>query len=138
MHVYVYRYAQEVKGEECRFKATVEDYRAFIGFHILMAINHLPSLDDYWRRDDLLHYSPVASRISRDHFRELSRYLHFVENQTLPPHGAPGHDRLGKIRPLIEYLSLRFADLYEPHREVSVDEAMIKFQGQSSLNNTCR
>ena len=27
----------------------------------------------------------------------------------------------------------RFAGLYQPHREVAVDEAMIKFTGRSSL-----
>ena len=127
------RYAKEVRGEECRFQANTADYKAFIGFHILMAINYLPSIDDYWKRDLYLHYPPVADRISRDHFRELSRYLHFVDNTTLHPRGNPLHDRLGKVRPIIEHLEKRFAQVYEPNRELSVDEAMIKFQGRSSI-----
>ena len=44
-----------------------------------------------------------------------------------------GYDRLGKVRPIITYLSTKFAKLYDPHKEVAVDEAMIKFQGRSSL-----
>ena len=91
-----YRYAREVKGEECAFAATSANYNAFLGFHILMAINDLPALDDYWRKDGLLHYGPVADCISRNHFRELSRYFHFVDNHTLLPHEGPDHDRLGK------------------------------------------
>ena len=42
-------------------------------------------------------------------------------------------DFQGTIRPIITYLQDKFAQLYLPHREVSVDEAMIKFQGRSSL-----
>ena len=37
------------------------------------------------------------------------------------------------MRPVIDHLSSRFSDLYDPHREVAVDEAMIKFTGRSTL-----
>ena len=96
-----------------------------------MGIVELPSLDDYWKRDPLLHYAPIADRISRDRFRDLSRYLHFADNATLSPRGSPGYDRLGKVRPIIDYFTSKFAELYNPHKEVAVDEAMIKFQGRS-------
>ena len=129
-------YAKLVMGPE-KFdkweKITVEELRAFLGFNILMGINHLPSLNDYWSRDPRLRYAPVADRISRDRFREVSRYLHFVDNDTLVPRGEEGHDRLGKVRPVIDHLSTKFAEVYQPHRDIAVDEAMIKFQGRSSL-----
>ena len=57
----------------------------------------------------------------------------FADNSTFVPRGSPGHDRLGKVRPVIDHLSARFADLYDPHKEVAVDEAMIKFTGRSTL-----
>ena len=59
--------------------------KAYLRFCILMGISHLPTLDDYWSTDPTLHYSPVADRITRDRFREVSRYLHFVDNDTLVP-----------------------------------------------------
>ena len=80
-----------------------------------------------------MHYAPIADKIPRWRFREISRYLHFVDNDHLAPRGDPAHDRLGKVRPLISHLSNKFAEVYEPSREVAVDEAMIKFQGRSSL-----
>ena len=43
------------------------------------------------------------------------------------------HDWLGKVRPLINHLSSKFSSLYEPSKDVAVDEAMIKFQGRSAL-----
>ena len=129
-------YAKEVMGEEkysSWSKITREELRAYLGFCILMGINHLPALDDYWSTDPALHYSAIADRITRDRFREITRYLHFADNTTLTPRGSPGYDRLGKVRPVIDHLSSRFADLYNPHQEVAVDEAMIKFTGRSTL-----
>ena len=90
-----------------------------------MGVTHLPALDDYWSSDPTLHYSPIADRISRDRFREISRYLHFVDNASLPERGSPGYDRLGKVRPVIDHLTKTFNDLYEPHREVAVDDDQV-------------
>ena len=80
-----------------------------------------------------LCYAPIADRISRQRFRDISRYLHFVDNDHLAPRGDPSYDWLGKVRPLIEHLSERFEDVYKPTQNLAVDEAMIKFQGRSSL-----
>ena len=113
---------------------TVEELKAFFGFSILMGVCHLPSIDDYWSNNPQLRYAPIADKIPRWRYREISRYLHFVDNEHLVPRGDPAHDRLGKVRPLITHLSDKFATLYQPSREVAVDEAMIKFQGRSSLH----
>jgi len=109
------------------------DLVAFMGFNIVMGINSLPSLHMYWENDSLHHYAPVASRISRERFKEISRYLHFADNATLSQPGAPSYDRLGKVRPLIDHLSSQFLSVYSPGENLAVDEAMIKFQGRSSL-----
>ena len=56
-----------------------------------------------------------------------------MDNATLSPLRDPAYDKLGMMRPLIQHLSSCFQALYFPHRDVAVDEAMIKFQGRSSL-----
>ena len=84
-----------------------------------MGINKLSCIEDCWRRDPSLHYSPIADRITRDRFHNINRYLHFVNNDTLVSRGSPGYDKL--------------AELYNPNRETAVDKAMIKFHGWSSL-----
>ena len=114
-------------------KISVEEMKAFLGFSILMGICQLPSIKDYWKKNEYLHYSPIADRIPRDRFLDISRYVHFTDNATLQPRGSSGHDRLGKVRPIINHLSVKFSELYHPHKEVAVDEAMVKFQGRSSL-----
>ena len=111
---------------------TVEELQAYMGFMILMGIVHLPSIYDYWKKDEVYHYSPVASRISRDHFFELHRYLHFADNSSLGLPGTPEYDKLGKIKPIIEKLSERFRSVYTPQMNVAIDEAMIPFKGRST------
>ena len=99
-------YAEEVMGAEaCASWKTIseEDIRGFIGFSILMGINQQSSMDDYWKKDPIHNYKPIAQRISRDIFRDISRYLHFIENTTLSQRGSANYDKLGKICPLINH-----------------------------------
>ena len=77
------KYAKQVVGDEMFTKwnrMTEEEMKDFLGFYILMPMNHLPFLDDYWRREPLLHYVPVADRITLDRYHELSWYLHFTDS----------------------------------------------------------
>jgi hypothetical protein len=111
----------------------VDDLDAFLGCSILMAINTRPALDLYWSTDPAYRYDYVADRITRDRYREISRYLHYADNTGLAPRGTPEFDRLGKVRPLLNYVQDRFSAVYTPGEHIVVDEAMIKFQGRSSL-----
>ena len=112
---------------------TAAELKAHMGFCMLMGIVRLPSIEDYWKKDTHYHYSPIASKISRDRFRDIRRYLHFCDNTTLPTPGTPGSNRIGKVRPLVNMITERCSAAYKLGRDVAVDEAMIKFQGRSSL-----
>ena len=92
----ILEYALECMGGEKFAKwtaVTVEELEAYMGFMILMGIVNLPALRDYWQKDEIFHYSPIARRISRDRFMELTRYLHFADNSSLAPPGTPGYDQ---------------------------------------------
>lgn len=79
-------YASQVMGDS-QFatweQVTIEELKAYFGFMILMGLNQLPALFDYWRLDVIYHYSPIASCISRKQFLDISRYLHFADNEEL-------------------------------------------------------
>ena len=102
-------------------------------FCILMGLVKLPALEDYWKVDPFVHFPPIAGRITRQRFRDISRYLHFSDNTTLALRGQPGHDKLGKVRPVINHCSKLFGDSYNPSCECAVDEAMIRCQSRISL-----
>ena len=127
-------YAQQVMGTDFPSweRVTEEELRAYFGFQILMGLVDEPATEDYWRRDEL-HYSPIADRISRKRFRDIHRFLHFVDNTTLTPRGQAGYDRLGKVRPVMEKVQNKIYELYKPNRENAMDEAMIKCDGRNRL-----
>ena len=121
------------EGPPPTWETDTEEICAYLGFAILMGINKLPDLYDYWSTNELYHYFPIASRITRKRFLELSRFLHFADNGIIPSRGEPGYDRLAKVRPVIEMVRQSFLSSYNPHCENSIDEAMIKFKGRSTL-----
>ena len=129
------KYAAECMGEQFQTwqPITVDELCAYFGFMILMGIVRLPGLGDYWKKDMIYHYTPVAERISQDRFYDLHRYLHFIDNSTLLPPHTPGYNKLGKISPIITMLRNRFAHVWNPGKNISIDEAMIPFKGRSSL-----
>ena len=92
-------------------------------------INRLPEMRDYWSKDEKLHYSPIASQISRSRFGAITRHLHFADNRKLPSRGEPGYNRLQKVQPIITAVKQRCASIYQPNVQNSIDEAMIPFKG---------
>ena len=84
---------------------------------ILTGINQLPCLYDYWKLDQTYHYSPVADRISRRQFFEISRFLNLTHNESYSVQRTdPSYDCLWKIRLVITTISDRFLDVYNPQK----------------------
>ena len=78
-----------------------------------------------------LHYGPIASKISRKRlWNEI--VFHFVDKDTIISHGQPGFNRLARVWPILDLLKFD-SSLYCLHRDVSVDEVMIKFKGKSKI-----
>ena len=128
------RYAEQLlQGTDKVWSTTKEEIHAYMGFMILMGINHLPEIRDYWSVSEYFRYAPIADRISRDRFEEITRFLHFVDNDSLPARGEEGYSRLQKVDPVISALKTNFQSAYYPHCELSIDEAMIPFKGRSSM-----
>ena len=125
--------SRQPSSNQREWKTSIDELKVYFGFMILMGINQLPEIRDYWAKDPSLHYSPIADRIARDRFEEIARYLHFVDNDVLPARGDEGYHRLQKILPIVTAINKACIDNYRPNRENSIDEAMIPFKGRSSL-----
>ena len=46
----------------------------------------------------------------------------------MPPVGSPNHDKIYKIRPLLEKITTAFQAIYSPRENLSVDETIISFK----------
>ena len=119
------------------WETTLEEIKAYLGFMIVMGVNRLPEIRDYWSMDTMLNNSFISSHITRKRFEEITRYLHFVNNTTLPLRDEPGFHRLQKVMPIITALREKFESNYNPHPQNSIDEAMIPFKGIYMYTCTC-
>ena len=72
----------------------------------------------------------VANVMIRERFKEILGNLHFSNNEDVVPRDHPAHDRIFKVRWLIDYLTERLLSSMEPEVEQSVDEHMIKYKGR--------
>ena len=124
------RYAALCKGNDTTWRTNRTEIRAYFGFQIIMGISKRPEIRDFWSRDPRLHCDPITNHISRDRFEEITRFLHFVDNATLPQRGEDGYQRLQKVQPVIDSVRTQCLKVYEPRRENSIDEAMIPFKGK--------
>lgn len=111
----------------------VDELRLFLGIVISTGIVVLPNLHDYWKQNSIMSQPGIVAGMSRNRFAQLCGRLHFNDNRQQIPHGSPGYDRLFKIRPVIDDICEKSNRLYNPGRNLSVDEAMVKFKGRSSL-----
>jgi len=104
-----------------------------LGIFIATGLVSLPNLEDYWKTNSIFSQPGIVKGMSRNRFEYLCGQLHFNDDSLAPAHGTPGYDRLYKIRPIIDAICDKSKTLYNLGEKVSVDEAMVKFKGRSSI-----
>jgi len=102
--------------------------KSFFGILLFMGIVKKPSLKDYWAKNDLFGTPYLNDLMSLDHFLQIRRNLHFVDEDN-----CDKKDFLYKVRDFIDYMLVVSRSLYNPEKVLTVDEAMIKFNGRSKL-----
>ena len=112
---------------------TSDRIRSFLGLVIAMGIKCLPNIGDYWSRVPLLGCPDLILSWPYQQFCALLSCLHFNDNATAIPKSQPRYDHLHKVRPFLELVLERCKMVYKPERELSLDVAMIGFNGRSSL-----
>ena len=119
------------------YDTNADEMELFIGMILAMGVHQLPQLEDYWSSHPLLGAKGIVAGMSYQRFRVLLSCLHLVDNSTAVRRGDAGFVKLHKIRPLLDIIQQNMQSSYNPHREVSIDEAMVDFKGRSSLKSTC-
>jgi hypothetical protein len=125
------RYARQ-KGD-LTFVTSAAEMKSYLGLLFYMGIVQLPNYRCYWSEHPGLRQSFVANTMSRHRYELLTKYIHLEDSTTNPPRGSPNHDKLHKVRSILEMAKLRFSAAYYPHQNISVDEAMIKFTGRCAI-----
>lgn len=100
---------------------TVSDIKKFFGILLFMSVQKFQNTRSYW--SPAFGYSPVSSTMPVNKFEKIKLSLHFQNNENHKPVGHADHDRLFKIRPVIEHLKAKFSTIPMEQR-LSVDEQM--------------
>lgn len=75
--------------------------------------------------------TPCFGKImSRNRFMNILRFIHFVDSGGEVRCDPALHDRLYKIRSVLDELQRQFRQNYIPAREISIDETMVKLKGR--------
>ena len=127
------RQAMETKPDPAWRETDAEEVKAFFALNILFGIKQLPKVYSYWSRNQLLGVPEVQKIFPRNRFAKISQYLHLNDKRRELPHGHTNHDKLFKVRPLLDSVVEAIKSEYRPSKNVSIDEAMIPFKGRLAL-----
>ncbi|KAK3093822.1 hypothetical protein FSP39_020617 [Pinctada imbricata] len=111
---------------------TLEELRAFYGLLFLMEVMSYDRDEMYWS-NNAKHWlvgSKFGEIMTRDRFIQIRRYLHFSDDNEASNHR---NDKLFKVRRILDSLRNSFQSEYAPHKDISVDEAMIPFKGRLGM-----
>ena len=128
------RYAEQQMGKNgahsrgTKWKpSNVREIKTFFGLTILMGIIKKPSVSLYWSTDEVIATPFFSDKMSRNRFEDISSYLHFNNNEEVPP---DNEDRLYKLRTVIDYLTEKFKTHYQLNEHISIDEGTLKWKGR--------
>jgi hypothetical protein len=106
--------------------------KAYLGIFIVMSIMKVPSYTMAWSASRYFSIPGIADIMTKGRFEKLSKYFH-VNSGPNPPRGQNGHDKLHKIRPVLNAVNQKCMENYSPHRDQSIDEAMVAYKGRLSF-----
>ena len=116
----------------------VNEMKAFYGMLIAMGIVRLPRLEMYWCTTRPLFIPNLNKVMSKTRFEQIYRFLHMSDCSKQVARGQPCYDPLFKVRSLLDIIDPLLLSLYNPHEQLSIDEAMIPFKGRLGMKQYMR
>ena len=96
-----------------------DDLKKFLGICIMTSVQKVPNTRMYW--NESVGNQTIKSSMSLKSFEKIKRILHFSNNENIKLKSDPMHDRLYKIRPIVNQLVKNFQKVPFEAR-LSVDE----------------
>jgi len=106
---------------------------AFLGILFIMGFHKLPRMRDYWSQDRNLFTPAVANTMTGNDFQRLFLNIHLADNSKIPSKNSSNYNKLYKMNDFLNLLKRNFQKNYSLGSCISIDEAMIKFKGRSSI-----
>ncbi|XP_065284782.1 piggyBac transposable element-derived protein 4-like isoform X1 [Dermacentor albipictus] len=116
-------------------EVTRTEMMTFIGVLLYMGIVELPRLHLYWGTSSLFSGLVLAKKMSRKRFWALLGMLQ-VSDPNIDMQGT--ETEFDKVSWLLHHINERSAEFFQPHRELSVDEKVLKLNGHSEMRQYIR
>lgn len=127
------RYAHGKPSSDTYVDVTEEEFNAFLGMLIFMGIHVLPRLENYWSSDPALNVPVISNVMNSKRYKKIVEVLHCNDNNTDTPRSDPAHDKLHKLRPIIDKINGNIKKVYVNSSHYAVDESMVLFTGRSLI-----
>lgn len=112
---------------------TSKELCAFLGMTIMMGLCPLSNIELYWSTDDFYKHKEISQIMTCKRYKKILENLHVCNNDDAIPRHLPGHDKLFKVREMMNILNHTFTENASQSQRQSIDESMIKFKGRSTL-----
>jgi hypothetical protein len=100
------------------------EMKTFLSLLFHMGTIKMPRLEDYWKTNKLFNLSFFRTYMSRNRFTILHFSRNPAEGESVP------RNRLHKIQPIINYFNSRMNEIFEPNKNLSLDESMVLWHGR--------
>ena len=94
-----------------------------------MGINNLPQVRMYWDSNEFIGNTGIKKTFTASWYLKVMQYLHTSDRESEPPRNHPNHDKLYKIRPVLEMVLETFHNHYRLSKNQTIDEGMVAFKG---------
>ena len=102
---------------------------------ILNGLCEKSEIQNYWAKWWITATPGYKKVMPRDRFEVILTFLRLENNDNHVPRSQDGHNRLFKIRPLIDLLVPKFGQLFYPRKQLAFDEMTIAFKGRNIMKH---
>lgn len=112
---------------------TVQELWTYFTVLLIMSINYVPRLSDYWSDNLSLGNEQIKRLMTRDRFVKIKHYFHVSDRDAEKNKENEDFSYTQKLEPFMSDIKTKFLNHFEPFQNLSIDEAIVKFKGRLGI-----
>ncbi|KAK9522077.1 hypothetical protein VZT92_018567 [Zoarces viviparus] len=114
-----------------------QEFFKYVGLTFFFALVKLDNIQDYWKKRSIFSVPFPANVMPRDRYRVISWNIHMSDPERDAENdrrkGSPDHDRLFRLKPLLDSIKDACKSFYHPRQNLSVDERMVPPNARAAM-----